>query len=55
MRAVWDEEQPVPVQGGRAHSGTSGMCGGGSGGVADRCGGLYFPAHEGPPHHGSSG
>lgn len=52
VRAVRDEDQPVPVQGGGADTGVPGVRGGGRGGVAGGGGGLPLPPHEGPADHG---
>ncbi|KAG8373781.1 hypothetical protein BUALT_Bualt11G0060800 [Buddleja alternifolia] len=54
MCSVWDEEQPMQVQGGGAHAGFRGVRGGGVGGVAGGGSRLLLPPHEGPPYHGSS-
>uniref|UniRef100_A0A8R7PU71 Uncharacterized protein n=1 Tax=Triticum urartu TaxID=4572 RepID=A0A8R7PU71_TRIUA len=55
LRAVRDEEQPVPVQGGRPDAGIRGARRGRSGGVAAGCCRVPFPPPQGPPHHGSPG
>ncbi|CAI0547539.1 unnamed protein product [Linum tenue] len=55
MRAMRDEEQPVPVQGGGADGGVCGVRGGGGGGVAAGGIRLHIPAPERQADHGPSG
>ncbi|CAI0451537.1 unnamed protein product [Linum tenue] len=55
MRAMRDEEQPVPVQGGGTDGGVSGVRGGGGGGVAAGGVRLHIQAPEREEDHGPSG
>lgn len=54
MRAVWDDEQPMQVQGGGADAWVPGVRRGGTGGVAGRGFCLLLPACEGPPYNSAS-
>lgn len=55
VRAVRDEEQPVPVQGARADAGVRGVRRGRGHRVAARRGRVPVPPPQGPPHHGPPG
>lgn len=54
MRAMWQHEQPLPVQGGGANAGVPGVCGGGGGRVAGGGSGVLLSPLKGSQNHGSS-